>query len=690
MRKSLLKTFAAGAFLAFTSATASAEVSWDSLVGTYDFSSSMELLDLDYQGLIVGDCEVTITSSHAIFNLAGNPNSNGQGLTLDAETGTLTINSPAFGDPNTSVLAFADAEGNNPYLSESKEDNFLFKWVWQINNDGTISLPDFTIVEVKSFMENNAVVLAKFSGAKLTPNDEVVEPAPSDTAFEGTYTVSGTYYDYTGESVTGSEKSFTLQINNKNQVVQIAGYDLSSLLASNAIVGTVTENTFAFPSDETLWLELGPDYTVLGNGSYSGYETNGIALTYTNGEWNLTDFSVWNYDWSKTGEEAFSRIGFWMGMTIVKTSGDVPVEPEPSATDFTGCYMITSDVYNYETKDYEWDSTCLLAINEENQVVKIAGYDLQSLIDMGYAITGKVEGNEFTFESAWGMYLTAGSTSLMLGNGDYSGVYGDTGIILSEVNDGYNFTSFTVWSVDQSNYPDVVYSPVKAWMNINIEKLSDDPSYVPEDKPGDEPGTDEPGEGLPYLGEYTVKGTKVSYTDGVAGDPEEVTFVMTIVEDEDGDYGITTFAGYDVPEDSLGYPGIYAWEGDEENIVEFFASGNTIINEEGDLIVGGASTSEYEEDFVDIVFTTDDEGTVTDFTVWKAEFDDWGDVVSATLVASWSNLTFSAGATGAVESILDSNAPVEYFNLQGVKVQNPSKGIYIIRQGKTSKKAVIR
>lgn len=38
----------------------------------------------------------------------------------------------------------------------------------------------------------------------------------------------------------------------------------------------------------------------------------------------------------------------------------------------------------------------------------------------------------------------------------------------------------------------------------------------------------------------------------------------------------------------------------------------------------------------------------------------------------------------------DANAPVEYFNLQGVKVQNPENGLYIKRQGKTVEKVVIR
>lgn len=48
------------------------------------------------------------------------------------------------------------------------------------------------------------------------------------------------------------------------------------------------------------------------------------------------------------------------------------------------------------------------------------------------------------------------------------------------------------------------------------------------------------------------------------------------------------------------------------------------------------------------------------------------------------------GPTGAVNSIENSNEPVEYYNLQGVKVTNPDKGIYIIRQGNKTQKTVIR
>lgn len=43
-----------------------------------------------------------------------------------------------------------------------------------------------------------------------------------------------------------------------------------------------------------------------------------------------------------------------------------------------------------------------------------------------------------------------------------------------------------------------------------------------------------------------------------------------------------------------------------------------------------------------------------------------------------------------VETIEDSNAPVEFFNLNGQKVANPSDGIFIRRQGSSTSKVVIR
>lgn len=45
---------------------------------------------------------------------------------------------------------------------------------------------------------------------------------------------------------------------------------------------------------------------------------------------------------------------------------------------------------------------------------------------------------------------------------------------------------------------------------------------------------------------------------------------------------------------------------------------------------------------------------------------------------------------GVSEVIVDENAPVEYFNLQGMRVANPENGIYIVRQGNKTSKVFVK
>ena len=50
----------------------------------------------------------------------------------------------------------------------------------------------------------------------------------------------------------------------------------------------------------------------------------------------------------------------------------------------------------------------------------------------------------------------------------------------------------------------------------------------------------------------------------------------------------------------------------------------------------------------------------------------------------------SDDGSGVAEIITDVNAPVEFFNLQGVRVANPEKGIYIVKQGNKVSKKIFR
>ena len=48
------------------------------------------------------------------------------------------------------------------------------------------------------------------------------------------------------------------------------------------------------------------------------------------------------------------------------------------------------------------------------------------------------------------------------------------------------------------------------------------------------------------------------------------------------------------------------------------------------------------------------------------------------------------GGAGVAEIAFDENAPVEYYNLQGVRVANPANGLYIVKQGNKVTKQIIK
>ena len=49
----------------------------------------------------------------------------------------------------------------------------------------------------------------------------------------------------------------------------------------------------------------------------------------------------------------------------------------------------------------------------------------------------------------------------------------------------------------------------------------------------------------------------------------------------------------------------------------------------------------------------------------------------------------TVGGSGVADVVIDENAPVEYYNLQGIRVAEPANGIYIVKQGNKTKKVVL-
>ncbi len=52
--------------------------------------------------------------------------------------------------------------------------------------------------------------------------------------------------------------------------------------------------------------------------------------------------------------------------------------------------------------------------------------------------------------------------------------------------------------------------------------------------------------------------------------------------------------------------------------------------------------------------------------------------------------TYTGSSSAITDITVDENAPVEYFNLQGIRVDNPENGLYIKRQGNTVTKVLVK
>lgn len=67
-------------------------------------------------------------------------------------------------------------------------------------------------------------------------------------------------------------------------------------------------------------------------------------------------------------------------------------------------------------------------------------------------------------------------------------------------------------------------------------------------------------------------------------------------------------------------------------------------------------------------------------------------VTYATIAGTGTTYAQYAAPTSGIDDIVigDENAPVEYYNLQGIRVDNPTPGMYIMRQGTKTSKVIIR
>ena len=83
---------------------------------------------------------------------------------------------------------------------------------------------------------------------------------------------------------------------------------------------------------------------------------------------------------------------------------------------------------------------------------------------------------------------------------------------------------------------------------------------------------------------------------------------------------------------------------------------------------------------------SNDDGSVTVMLIAE------GYAVITATTNDGSNLSAScvvSSTAGIDDVVVDDNAPAEYYNLQGVKVDNPTNGLYIKKQGGKATKVIL-
>lgn len=176
---------------------------------------------------------------------------------------------------------------------------------------------------------------------------------------------------------------------------------------------------------------------------------------------------------------------------------------------------------------------------------------------------------------------------------------------------------------------------------------------------------------------HTTTQFSFDYTDAA----DRYTLAFAITEDNVGPYlQHNYFAGEDVD--------MHGWQNMDEDastiyndVARQYATNRGITGSIPATVVAGEKYDfEYKMNMVSAIKDTDNIHGVV-YIINKAT----GVVENVTSVKK-------VGGTSGIEDIdaAANNAPVEYYNLQGVRVANPANGLYIRRQGSTATKVLIR
>lgn len=190
------------------------------------------------------------------------------------------------------------------------------------------------------------------------------------------------------------------------------------------------------------------------------------------------------------------------------------------------------------------------------------------------------------------------------------------------------------------------------------------------------------GEAWPLASEGFNEGTGNGYIKFDLSDPDHVAFIAVETGFANAELGLSKFYCIDVLSALVDYSGKTAAE-----VVEIMGDGIQYATFRDGVV------------FLPSVIVDGAYQSAACFGIQGDKYAGytWQDAATEEPVNMEAKITFPTDFNfvpdqSAIDNIVadDANAPVEYFNLQGVKVQNPENGLYIKRQGKTVEKVFIR
>ena len=440
--KKFLPIFTIAMCFGFTSQKAMAAItSVADLCGTYSFSATKVSETEEYKDVFPTTFEVTVEKNVNVPNgviiegFAGSTNPM-YGV-ADIAAKTVKVESmPAYGADN--AIVFSNAAGVYPYSQTNGYANLTFSF----DDEKNLSLGAYTIVTV-NHSAASATLIASFKDAVGVPQAS----APAEKInFAGTYKVTAAnVYDYVNNASTTMTYDIVIAAGTEEgsyEISSIAGYE-------NAMVTATAEGNVLTINLGYNFLTTGATYDLLGDASYSSdYSVaEGLTITYAEGAYTISDYSVWTAAWSQEGT-TYARKLYIGGNTISEgpeqEEGSEEDKPAVPAVDFAGTYSAKAkNYYNYTTnKSGEVPFNLVIKAGTEKgtyEITSIAGYD-------NTMVTATAEGNVLTINLGYN-FLTTGATYDLLGDASYSNDYSVAEGLTITCEDGvYTMIDFSVWT----------------------------------------------------------------------------------------------------------------------------------------------------------------------------------------------------------------------------------------------------